>query len=148
MVAAVLHLADRIVSIELHPELAARARERFRRHPHVTIVEGDSSSVLPPLVSALEAPALFWLDAHFTGPSGARGQVDSPIVTEIDVVRRSRVPGHVVLIDDVRCFEGRDGYPTLARLRELACDGDPEASFTVRDDVVLWVPGGCRHEGV
>jgi hypothetical protein len=39
--------ANRIVGIELDPDVAARTGRRLRRHPNVTIVAGDATEALP-----------------------------------------------------------------------------------------------------
>ena len=40
--------ANRIVGIELDPELCAQTARRLRRHENVTIVCGDATALLPP----------------------------------------------------------------------------------------------------
>lgn len=48
------------------------------------------------------------------------------------------VKGHVVLIDDMREFTGRDGYPTLDELVAWIRGGDAAAVVEVKDDVLRW----------
>ena len=130
---------DRIVSIELSPEWHARAVERFGSLRHVTLVHGDSATRLPEVLQTLREPALFWLDAHYSGPMTARGAIDSPIVRELDAIRAHGVPGHVILIDDMRDFQGRDGYPTVAELLDWIHEADPGGHVEVKDDILRWV---------
>jgi SAM-dependent methyltransferase len=40
-------LTNRIIGIELDPEIAARTRRRLRRYPNVTILTGDALALLP-----------------------------------------------------------------------------------------------------
>jgi hypothetical protein len=139
-VAALRRRFDRIISIELSPIYAERARRRFAADANVSIIEGDSASVLWEVVDALREPALFWLDGHASGGETARGTAGSPVSTEVDVVLRSRY-GHVVLIDDARCFDGSDGYPTLHDLRERVRElGGGSLDLTVADDIIRLVP--------
>ena len=85
------------------------------------------------------APALFWLDAHYSGPITARGVLDTPIVQELAAIRAHPVAGHVVLIDDMRDFTGADGYPTVDGARRLDPRRRiPAAIVEVRDDVLRW----------
>lgn len=144
MIDAVKGRFARIVSIELSPEWHARAIERFRAEPHVTLLRGDSGERLAEVLATLDEPALFWLDAHYSGPATARGTVDSPIVRELEAIRAHPVRGHVVLIDDMRDFQGRDGYPTVAELLAWIRDADPNAAVEVRDDILRWGPLGAR----
>jgi hypothetical protein len=67
---------DRIETIELEPTLARLARIRFGSKARVRVHEGDSATVLPQILEALDEPALFWLDAH---PSTDRTARDAPI---------------------------------------------------------------------
>lgn len=103
----------RVWTIELDASLYTKARSRLARYPAVTVVKGDSADILPRLVHEIEEPALFWLDAHWSGEGTARETVDSPVMCEIDSILRHRVTGHVILIDDARLFLGRNGYPYL-----------------------------------
>ena len=143
-IAAVKRRFDRIVSIELSPEWHARAVARFGSLRHVTLVHGDSATRLPEVLQTLREPALFWLDAHYSGPLTARGAIDSPIVRELDAIRAHGISGHVILIDDMRDFQGRDGYPTVAELLAWIHEVDPGGHVEVRDDILRWVPVRAR----
>lgn len=138
MIDAVKPRFQRIVSIELDPGWHARAVERFRSDGHVSLLQGDSGVRLQEVLASLTEPALFWLDAHYSGPITARGVVDSPIALELAALRAHPVKGHVVLIDDMRDFTGRDGYPTVDELVAWIRAGDPPAVVEVRDDVLRW----------
>ena len=140
MTAAVRGCAARVVSIELDPAWHARAVARFRGDPHVELLQGDSGTRLPEVLATLTEPALFWLDAHYSGPMTARGAIDSPIVRELAVIREHPVDGHVVLIDDMRDFVGKDGYPTVPELLAWIRQVDPRAQVEVRDDILRWGP--------
>lgn len=138
-VAALAALVDRVVSIELDPALAASARARFAAARHVTILQGNSGELLARVVEPLTEPALFWLDGHYSGSITARGDLDSPIASEIDAILRHPVAGHVVLIDDARYFTGRDGYPTADALRARILASMPGSRVDIRDDIIHWV---------
>ena len=104
---------DRIVSVELSPELHAKAVRQTRRQRNAELLLGDSAKVLPGILATLDQPALFWLDAHYSGGVTALGDTVSPISPELDVILGHAVRGHVVLIDDAREFHdsARSGYP-------------------------------------
>jgi hypothetical protein len=138
MIDAVQDRFDRIFSIELDPGWHARAVERFRGSAHVTLLKGDSGVMLQEVLDRLTEPALFWLDAHYSGPITARGALDSPIVQELASIRAHPVKGHVVLIDDMRDFNGTGGYPRVEELVSWIRDGDRAAHVEVRDDILRW----------
>jgi len=136
MVEAMQRRFEKIYSIELSPELYARARERFSEAENVRIALGDSARVLPMILAELHEPALFWLDGHFSEGNTAKGDRETPILDELDAIFRNEVKGHVVLIDDARCFDGTGDYPTLAELERFVRARNPNASFEVRDDII------------
>ena len=126
----------RAISIEIDPTLADHARLRFRGTPTVEIICGDSAEQLIGVVERLTAEgttAAFWLDGHFSGGATA-GEGLCPILAEVDTVLGSGLD-HVLLIDDIRLFDGTDGYPTLAELRERVSRHRPDWVFEVADDI-------------
>lgn len=138
-VTRLLRRFDRIVSMELSEELAGRARRLFGRHPHVSTLQGDSAVLLPRVVASLEGPALFWLDAHYSGGITARGTRDTPILDELETILGSD-PGHVVLIDDARDFRGTNDYPTIEEVRAFVAARRPDLLVEVGDDVIRITP--------
>jgi hypothetical protein len=138
MIVATLGDFERIYSIELSAHLAARARDRLIRYRHVTIRQGDSGEVLPELLNSVQAPALIWLDAHYSGGVTARGILDSPISHELAAIAKH--PGHCILIDDAHAFVGEGGYPTLEETRVVAARHFPTYDFTVVDNIIEILP--------
>lgn len=138
----------RVVSIELSEDLARRARERFAGCDNVTILQGDSGAMLANVLATLAGPALFWLDGHFSGAfesrtrgfvSTARGELQTPVVKELAAVLAHAEPGHVILIDDARLFEGTNDYPTLDALRAMI-GPDADQRMSVARDIIRIVP--------
>lgn len=128
-----------IHSIELQPDLYRRAVDRFASYPHVRLSEGDSGDVLPGVVSGLTAPALFWLDGHWSGGLTARGERDTPVKIELrTVLGDTRFP-HVVLIDDARHFTGEGDYPSLQEVQTMA-RSRPEFAVDVHSDIIRIAP--------
>lgn len=113
----------RVITIELEPALAARARDRLRDRPHVTVLEGDSGELLQKVLVGLDEPALFWLDGHFSGlhegVQTARGAVDSPLRDELHALAAwAPSRASAIVVDDARLL-GTSGYPTLDEIRTL-----------------------------
>lgn len=127
-----------IHTIELSPLYAARSRARLKGLPHVTIHEGDSGTLLPQIVSALKVPALFWLDAHYSGGTTAQGAEHSPIARELKSI--SGGPAHGLLIDDVREFIGENGYPTIEELRILIDRLFPRYTVRIAENMIEALP--------
>lgn len=86
------------------PVLAAIAKKRISGLKHVTVHEGDSSSVLPDLVHSLRDTMLFWLDGHCS--DGVTGQREAycPIFAELRSIFLDRKDDCYLMIDDARFF--------------------------------------------
>jgi hypothetical protein len=135
-----LEVFPRIYSIELSVPFHRAAVRRFRPHPHVQILQGDSGKVLPELLKSIREPALFWLDGHYSGGNTAAAEIDSPLLAELAAVLSHPIPGHVILIDDARYFTGTDGYPTLTAAEELVRRQAPGHGFELKYDVIRITP--------
>jgi hypothetical protein len=129
-----------VMTIELDPKLAALARRRFAGNRRVTLIEGDSGTQLPAVVGELKRPALFYLDAHYSGPGTGKGDIETPISAEIDLILQRAPKGSVVAIDDARCFGTAPDYPPLDKfLGALAARGVTDAHVK-NDAIVFSVP--------
>lgn len=113
--AAYFHF-DRIWSVEIHPDIAATARDRFTDDPRIEVLNETSESALARVLPGVprDAPILFWLDAHFPGAdfglAGFNDEKDDdrrlPLERELDLIAKLRRPCRdVLLIDDLRIYE-------------------------------------------
>jgi hypothetical protein len=125
-----------IISIELSAELCERAQERLRDFPNISIIQGDSSQVLPTVLEDLRVPTLFWLDGHYSAGNTALGDLETPVSAEVDAILKHPVKGHVILIDDARNFDGTHDYPKLSTFKDYILGAVPKAEFTVQDDII------------
>jgi hypothetical protein len=141
MVAAMKSRFDRIYSIESDAELASRAAQKFARHPNIQILQGDSQRVLPELLKTLAQPALFWLDAGYYGWAGTQGDTQR-LSTELEAILLHPVNGHIILMDDARGLDGRNGALTVEELRQRVELEFPDRVVDVQDDILRITP---RH---
>lgn len=109
---------DELFSIELSHELFLYCKNKFSGFDKIHIFEGDSERVLPEIVQGINKPILFWLDAHYSGGETARGEQDSPIIKELNYILEN-VQSFCILIDDARCFNGKNGYPSMKYLKDI-----------------------------
>ena len=93
-----------IYSIELYKDKYSPVRERFAGDLRVSLMLGNSASILTGLLPALTDGIVFWLDAHYDfAVRGEGNHLDDvqPIIGELEAVRRySRLNQHTILIDD------------------------------------------------
>ena len=148
---ALADLVDEVWSVELKPEILARARENVGDRAGVHLVEGYSPWVLPGLLTEVPGPALYWLDGHggtFGADDTPSDLRECPVLEELALI--SRHPSYdesVVLIDDARAFFGplphhrAEDWPTFL---EVADALGRDRHVTVLDDVVIGVPAALR----
>jgi hypothetical protein len=145
MVAAMKSRFDRIDSIEMDPELAARATREFSSTPHIHIHHGDSKLLIPELLASLTQPALFWLDAGYYGWSGLQGD-QQRLSVELDAILRHPIPGHVILMDDARGLNGQNGAPTIAELTWRIESEFPGHKVEVASDILRITPAPAKAQ--
>lgn len=103
-------------------------------------MHGDSGKILPEILASLNKPCLFWLDAHYSDGITAKGDVETPIVSELEAIFNHSIQSHVILIDDARCFIGENDYPTIDWLREYILKQHLDWVFEVRDNIIRTHP--------
>jgi len=130
---------ENIYSIELSEKLFQKATKKFKTYPHIKILHGDSGIVLNKLIQAIDKPALFWLDGHYSGGITAKGAKECPIPEELEAILKSNLR-HVILIDDARLFDGTHDYPILDEIKQLFEKNGRHYSLTVKDDIIRLVP--------
>ena len=144
MIKACLNHFDHIYSIELGEKLAARALKKFAKHRHLKIMQGDSGLLLPAILKALNGPAIFWLDAHYSAGDTVKGEAVTPIQAELAAILGSPISEHVILIDDARVFVGRNDYPTIQAVGEQVREKRPTANFAVEHDIIRVTPSKSK----
>jgi len=129
-----------VITVEIEPRIAAWARARFDGFANVRVVEGDSGLLMTGLIADLDQPALFYLDGHYSGGETGKGQHETPVVKEVEVILRDAPSGSFVIIDDARCFGRLKDYPSLidflSSLRDRGVDDavvmDDSIQFSIR----------------
>lgn len=111
MIALVLDDFEEIHSIEMQPNFHAHSKERFKGQSKVHLYLGDSGEKIKEVLAKLTKPSLFFLDAHYAGPGTARGDLDTPIMAELEAILTAE-HRHTVIIDDARLFGKDKDYPS------------------------------------
>jgi hypothetical protein len=131
---------DELHSIELSDLLYKKALGVFRGIPHVSLIHGDSGKQLKLLLKKIKHPALFWLDAHYSGGITVKGKQETPIMSEVKTIFSHNLK-HTILIDDARCFVGKNDYPTLEQLAGIVKRSTKYNHFEAKakDDIIrIW----------
>jgi hypothetical protein len=143
MLRAMMPFFDKLTSIELGEQLFNECMEEFGGVAKVSLLHGDSGSLIRPVVAALDGPALFWLDAHYSKGETARADEDTPVRHELVAVLQDDANAHVILVDDARAFGDDPAYPSIDELAVLMKKHRPSYHLSVRADIVRMCP--TRH---
>jgi hypothetical protein len=136
MVAAMKPHFNRIYSIELSVELYERARIRFQADRNIVLINGDSGSQIAKVVEEIDMPALFWLDGHYSAGITARGEKDTSIFEELSHILAGKRLGHVIMIDDARCFGSDPAYPSIEEITRFVKAKRQDAHFSNQFDSI------------
>jgi hypothetical protein len=127
---------DKLYSIELDQKLYEKAKERFADSRKIEIIQGDSSKILPVLLSEINEKTIFWLDAHYSRGVTACGEKETPVREELEAIANHRIKDHVILIDDARSFGRSDDYPNLEEIQAFCTWTFKNHKFEVKDDII------------
>lgn len=136
MVIATRKLFKKIYSIELSETYYKIAKRNCAKYRNISLFHGDSSKILPNILSNVKIPCLFWLDAHYIGEDTTRGNTDTPILRELHHILKTSTLNHVILIDDAQDFVGEKDYPTIEEVKELILSHYPDWTFLVKDGII------------
>ncbi len=136
---------EQVFTIELSANYHAAAVKRFADSGSVKPLKGNSAEVLAELTGRIEGPAIFWLDAHWSGHDTSGRENECPLIEEVALINASPA-GHVVMVDDARLFcapppaphRAEDWPDLLTTLQVLADNG--RRHVILYDDVLVAVP--------
>ncbi len=130
---AVKHHFKKIHSIELNQKLFEDVKEKFKHYSHIHLVQGDSGEKLKDILSRTNESCLFWLDGHYSGGITSKATLETPIIKGLETIFKHSLR-HIILIDDARCFDGTNDYPTLKEVKDLGLKNNYTAE--VRNDII------------
>ena len=127
---------SQIFTIEVQPDYASLAANRFSRFNNINVIEGDSAIRLIDIVVQIQDRALYWLDGHYSSGTTGSGKNECPIWTELDTIfDHSKAPFYI-MIDDARCFGEDPAYPTIEDLRSYLANKAPEYKIKIENDAI------------
>ena len=100
-------IASHVHSIEPQLEFVNSARERFRNSNNVSLHHGTSEQLFSEVLNSCSGDVAFWLDGHFSAGATFEGEVDTPILSELQAIKENlhRLNKVSIFIDDFRCFD-------------------------------------------
>jgi len=125
-----------VTTIERSDLYARRAQQRFRDRSDVTVMHGSSAELMERAMPPRDTPALFWLDAHYSGGQTAGADFVCPALEELTAIIAGRASGNtIVLVDDARSFLPGDDWPSIGQICQLLDKGGMDAILS--DDVLV-----------
>jgi len=124
---------NKVYSIELSPLHFHNCVERFKYNLKVHLVLGESHKELEALLKNINTPVTFWLDGHYSGPHTAKGEVESPLLQELEIISRHHIKNHTILIDDLRCWSIENHGFNTAILKDKCLDINSNYKFTLEN---------------
>jgi len=112
----------KIISIELSDKYYNLCKNKFKNNLNVKIIHGDSFKILPTIISEINEPITFWLDGHYSCDDTALGEYWTPLIQELDEIKKHKIKNHTILIDDMRCWKEPNpvhGFCTLDIFNKL-----------------------------
>jgi hypothetical protein len=122
-----LDMFDKIYTIELSEKCCKVSSTRYKKyenelvhdgvHPdeedesfsgeadffggRLTLINGDSAVEIKKVLEKIDHKAAFWLDAHAGSKADfARGDVDVPLLLELEAIKQHPIKNHFIAIDD------------------------------------------------
>jgi len=130
----------KVLTIELFEPLYIKNKLAFASNKNINVYFGDSSKELETMLRDSRGRILFWLDGHYSGDGTACGNEVSPILIELDIIRKHSRKDNCILIDDARLFTGTDGYPTLEEAKAKLLNINPKYIIQVDRDCITALP--------
>jgi len=136
-----------VITMEYARTFFDRAVTRFQTTPNVRVIFGHSGVEMGNVIPTLNAPALFWLDSHWSGGE-TYGEVDEcPLLEELDAILKSP-HRHFLLIDDARLFLSAPPEPhnpaVWPTLNDIMARLHPAYDVVVIEDNIIATPQHAR----
>ena len=128
-----------IYSIEISETFFQQAQERFKDENHIHLILGDSGEKLKEVTCLLKEPAIFWLDGHYSGGNTSKGEKNTPVFNELDVILENKLP-HAILIDDAIDFNGKKDYPTIQEVADFVLSRKANMKWEVSNNIISFYP--------
>ena len=133
-------------SIELGADLYEGAKQRFINNKNIRLYHGDSAQVLLSIIKQLKGKVVFFLDAHFSMLDTACGSENTPILTELEIIKKAGIKDSFIIIDDIRMFYKPptsaaktfvEGYPTVNNLVEKLLEINSSYKIAIVYDTLI-----------
>ena len=143
---------DEVHSIELSEILFNRAHTKLKDYKNIFLHLGDSGLILNNIINK-DKKTLFWLDAHWNGGDTAKSDDNTPVLNELNSIKKSNLKNSIILIDDILCFQNKQildlqnsimllnqfyyGYPSLEEVIGKILEINEEYKIVIFGNILL-----------
>lgn len=142
---------SKVITIEASKELRDTAAQKYSSQKNIEFRHGNSPDVLADIVQQLDTPAIFWLDAHWSGGITYGQQIECPLRLELEIIKTSKQE-NIVLIDDASFFLSPppaphriDAWPTISEIIKDLERINPNYYTVIWNDVIIALPSKLRE---
>lgn len=142
---------ERVITIEKSNFYWTASQEKYSNLKNVQFLLGDSREVLKGLIPQLAFPAIFWLDAHWSGGHTFGQDDECALLGELEAINRSDIE-NFILIDDARLFlsppyrpYSANYWPDISTTIKILNPDEHERYVVIIEDVIVAVPQYARE---
>lgn len=138
------HNLCKIYTIEPAKEIFQYSQAKYSRIKNIEFLNGSSEDLFETTLLKTEGKLNLWLDGHYSGDITFKGELDSPIVHELETLSKhiTRFENLAVFVDDFRLFGKSKGYPEASFLTTWAESNNMD--WTVEHDIFIAKKTGLR----
>ena len=141
---------QKILTVEFSEHFFRETLEKYKDRQNIEFIFGDSRTQLEKIVEKLEEPALFWLDAHWSGGATYGDDDQCPLIEELKIISRSRFD-NFIFIDDARLFTSPPQPPhrleqwsDIASIIKAIHADRSDKYIVIIEDVIIAVPAFAK----
>lgn len=144
---------NEVYSTEINSKVFKLAQEKLEDKKNIHLYLGDSKQTLITILSQVNNAPLIYLDAHCSGPGSGKGDENTPILHELEIIKNSKIKNAIILIDDARLFqdeifikkelilepteENLTDYPNLNQLKKAILEINSDYKVIIYGDMII-----------
>jgi hypothetical protein len=114
---------EKIISVEILPDLYKECSDKFKDNANVHLFFGDSEVQMPEMLKLVDRKSLFWLDGHF-----GHGV---PTWKELEFLESHPIKNHTIIIDDIYSYFDNQVEDLKNAIRKI----NPDYTFVMEHHV-------------
>lgn len=141
---------QKVLTIEFSEHFYRETFDKYTDRENIEFIFGDSRKQLEKIIGKLEKPAIFWLDAHWSGGATYGDDDQCPLIEELKIIGQSQFD-NFIFIDDARLFTSPPPPPhrpeQWSNIAEIigAIHADRSDEYIVIiEDVIIAVPNFAK----